>query len=84
MKWQEELSQGLLKGLRGKEYVAVVLFAAMYVLTIPTLDYGFLSGFVDISEGVPLPVHLGIIVVGSIFAFIFIKIVQRIVGKKKV
>jgi hypothetical protein len=75
MNWKEWLAWN------EKKYIAVGLFAVAYVLTIPWRDYEFLTGFVDITAGVPLLAHLGIIVVGSIVLVILLRIVEVIVEK---
>ena len=65
-----------------KIYLGVVLFIIAYILTIPLRNYeGVLRGSVDISQGVPIWVHLMIIVIGSIVFIILLKITEFIVKK---
>lgn len=56
------------------------MFIIAYVLTIPWRNYEKLvGGFVDISQGVPIWVHLVIIVIALIFLLILLKILEMIV-----
>ncbi len=65
-----------------KIYIGIVLFIISYILTIPWRNYErLLGGSVDISQGVPIWVHLIIIVIGSIVFIILIKIIEFIVKK---
>ena len=79
MTWQEWCSW------KNRKYVAGTLFAAAYVVTIPIRGYEFLDGLVDTSQGVPLWVHLVIIVIGgiavSILHIVLGIVVQRLLDR---
>jgi len=62
-----------------KRYIVVILFVIAYVLTIPTRNYDFLTGFIDTTQGVPMVVHLVIIIVGLIILMALIKLIEMIV-----
>ena len=62
-----------------KKYIGIILFILAYIVTIPIRDYGFLSGFVDISQGVPIWGHLIVIAFGIIVFLILLKILEMIV-----
>ncbi len=65
-----------------KMYIGVVLFIIAYILTIPWRNYErLLRGSVDISQGVPIWVHLILIVIGLIVFIILLKIIEFIVKK---
>jgi len=70
-----------------KKYIAVVLFIILYIVTIPWRGYEFLSGFVDISQGVPIWAHLTLTVFGLIVLLILLKmvewVVKRVLERKK-
>jgi|TARA_Y100000310_G_scaffold259756_1_gene268508 hypothetical protein len=75
MNWEKWLAWN------GKKYIAAGLFVVAYILTIPWRDYGFLTGFVDITEGVPIWAHLVVVVIGAVVLLILLKIVEIIVRK---
>lgn len=78
MNWKEWVAW------KEKKYIAVVLFAIAYVLTIPWRNYSFLEGLVDITNGVPIWAHLMLIVIASIvllILLILLKIIEVIVEK---
>jgi len=62
-----------------KRYFAVAGFIVAYLLTIPIRDYSFLDDIVDVSQGVPLVAHLGVIVVGVVVILIGLWIIEMIV-----
>ncbi len=65
-----------------KYYIAIIGFIIAYILTIPWRDYGgLLGGSVDISQGVPIWVHIIIIVIGLIVFIILLKLIEFIVKK---
>ncbi|NNF35361.1 MAG: hypothetical protein HKN68_14720 [Saprospiraceae bacterium] len=66
-----------------KIYIGIVLFIVAYIITIPWRNYErLLKGSIDISEGVPIWIHLIIIVIGLIVFIILLKIIELIVKKK--
>ncbi len=63
-------------------YVGIVLFIVSYILTIPWRNYErLLRGSVDISQGVPIWVHLVIIVIGIIVFIVLRKVLEFIVNE---
>lgn len=65
-----------------KMYIGIVLFTIAYILTIPWRNYEkLLRGSVDISQGVPIWVHLIIIVIGLIVFITLLKLIEFIVKK---
>ena len=74
MNWEEWVSW------KKKKSLAALLFIVAYVLTIPIRDYSFLEGVADITQGVPIWVHLIIAVIGAIVVVIGLKIIEIVVG----
>jgi hypothetical protein len=65
-----------------KIYLGVVFFIIAYTLTTPWRNYERLLGIsVDISQSVPMWVHLIIIVIGLIIFITLLKIMEFIVKK---
>ena len=65
-----------------KLYFGVIGFIIAYILTIPWRNYEkILGGSVDISQGIPIWIHLIIIVIGSIVFIILLKLIEFIVKK---
>ena len=64
-----------------RRLITVILFILAYILTIPIRGYEFLDKFIDTTQGVPIWIHLMIIVVGSVVAILLLKIIDVIVKK---
>jgi len=62
-----------------KKYIAVILFILAYIVTIPIRGYEFLDRFIDTTQGVPIWMHLIVIIVGVIILLILMKIIEMIV-----
>ena len=82
MNWEQWVTS------KKKIYIGIVLFIIAYILTNPWRNYErLLRGSVDISQGVPIWIHLIIIVIGLIVFVILLKttefIVKETVIKKK-
>ena len=75
MNWEEWYSW------KERKFITVILFILAYILTIPIRGYEFLDRFIDTTQGVPLWVHLIIIVVGGIVLILLQKIIEIIVKK---
>ena len=75
MNWEEWYSW------KERKFIAVILFILAYVLTIPIRGYEFLDGFIDTTQGVPIWVHLIIIVAGSIVVIILHTIIEIIIKR---
>ena len=75
MDWEEWCSW------KKREYIAAILFILAYILTIPIRGYEFLDGFIDTTQGVPIWVHLIIIVVGAIVVIVLHRIIEIIVKR---
>jgi hypothetical protein len=61
-----------------KKYLAIVLFIIAYILTIPIRDY---DSFIDTTQGVPIWIHLILIIFGLIVLLILLKIFEMIVKR---
>ena len=75
MDWEEWCSW------KKRKYIAAILFILAYILTIPIRGYEFLDGFIDTTQGVPIWVHLIIIVVGAIVVIVLHRIIEIIVKR---
>jgi len=65
-----------------RRFIIVILFILAYIVTIPIRGYEFLDRFIDITQGVPIWMHLIIIIFGIIVLLILMKIIEFIVRKK--
>ncbi len=64
------------------KFIAAILFIIVYILTIPIRGYEFLDGFIDTTQGVPIWMHLIIIIVGIVVVMILHKMIEVIVKRK--
>ena len=64
-----------------RRFIIVILFILAYIVTIPIRGYEFLDRFIDTTQGVPIWMHLIIIIVGVIVLLILIKIIEMIVKR---
>ncbi len=76
MNWQQWIAS------KKKLYIGVVGFIIAYILTVPWRNYEkLLRGSIDTSQGVPIWVHLMLIVIGVIVFIILLKIVEFTIKK---
>ena len=64
-----------------RKYIAAILFIIAYILTIPIRGYEFLDRFIDTTQGVPIWMHLIIIVIGVIVVMVLHKIIEMIMNR---